>query len=100
MKKRRKLRNRARKRGVSGKYETGLLISGLEAAAARPGVFVFHAGTRRTNEGIVTAGGRVLGGTALAQTLREAVALSYAAVGDIDFPGMHYRRDIGQRNLR
>ena len=69
----------------------------LEAADALPGVTVFHAGTALRGGRLVTAGGRVLGVTAVADDLPTAVAHAYGATGMIRFEGMHYRRDIGKR---
>jgi phosphoribosylamine--glycine ligase len=86
--------------GYPGKYRTGKVIRGLEAAAKRPDAIVFHAGTKRTDEGIVTAGGRVLGVTGLGATLPAAIDAAYAAAGEISFEGAHYRRDIGRRAAR
>ncbi len=74
-------------------------IDGLPAAAGVPGVAVLHAGTRRDGDAFVTAGGRVLGVTAVADDLRGALDRCYRAVGHISWPGMHYRRDIGHRAL-
>ena len=86
--------------GYPGEYATGLPIEGIERAEARPGVTVFHAGTARRDGGLVTAGGRVLGVTALGADIPAAVAAAYAAAGEIRFDGAHYRRDIGHRALR
>ena len=83
--------------GYPGKYQAGLPIRGVEAAEARPGVRVFHAGTATRNSQLVTAGGRVLGVTAVAESMEAAIAAAYAAVGEISFDGMHYRTDIGRR---
>jgi len=83
--------------GYPGKYQTGLPIRGVEAAEARPGVQVFQAGTATRNSQLVTAGGRVLGVTAVAESMEAAIAAAYAAVGEISFDGMHYRTDIGRR---
>jgi phosphoribosylamine--glycine ligase len=83
--------------GYPGTYSTGVVIRGVEAAAARPGVQVFHAGTAAKNGMLVTAGGRVLGVTAVAETMDTAIATAYAAVREISFEGMHYRTDIGRR---
>ncbi len=80
--------------GYPGKYETGHVIEGLEAGAALPDVQIFHAGTRRENGAIVTAGGRVLAVTALGANVAAARARAYEAVGRIHFAGAHYRRDI------
>jgi phosphoribosylamine---glycine ligase len=85
--------------GYPGSYKTGYPIAGLEAAAARPGVTLFHAGTAREDGRLVTGGGRVLGVTALGAGVPEAIAAAYAAVADVGFEGMHYRRDIGGRAL-
>jgi phosphoribosylamine---glycine ligase len=85
--------------GYPGTYETGHPITGLQAAAARPGVTVFHAGTVLRDGQVVTAGGRVLGVTALGADIPAAIAAAYRAVADIQFAGMHFRRDIGGRAL-
>ncbi len=85
--------------GYPGHYETGLPITGVDAAAGLPDVLIFHAGTARRGGELVTAGGRVLGVTALGNSIGEAVQQAYAAVGCIEFPGMHYRRDIAYRAL-
>ncbi|HEY5025875.1 MAG TPA: phosphoribosylamine--glycine ligase [Acidimicrobiales bacterium] len=78
-----------------GPPRTGDRIDGLEAAAAIEGVSVFHAGTALDDEGqFVTAGGRVLGVSALGPTITEARARAYAAVDRIGWEGMHYRTDI------
>jgi len=86
--------------GYPGTYRTGVPIDGIDAAEAREGVRVFHAGTAERDGKLVTAGGRVLGVTATAADLGDAVARAYAAVGDINFEGMHFRRDIGKKGLR
>ncbi len=84
--------------GYPGEYSSGQPISGLEQAAELPEVVIFHAGTRRAgHEELVTAGGRVLGVTALGDSLEAARARAYQAVECIHFPGAHYRRDIGKR---
>ena len=80
--------------GYPGKYETGKPISGLDDAARIDGVEVFHAGTRRVNSEILTAGGRVLAVTALGRTVEAARTRAYDAVSRIHFEGCHYRRDI------
>ncbi|HEV2046084.1 MAG TPA: phosphoribosylamine--glycine ligase [Chthoniobacterales bacterium] len=80
--------------GYPGKYETGKPISGLDDAAKIDGVQVFHAGTRRANSEILTAGGRVLAVTALGRTVEAARTRAYDAVSRIHFEGCHYRRDI------
>jgi len=84
-------------RGYPERPETGALISGLEEAARVPSVQLFHAGTSRADDGsYLTAGGRVLGVTAAAETLAEALSRSYEAAGRIGWEGMQYRRDIGR----
>jgi len=83
--------------GYPGAYKTGLPIGSLSAAAKVPGVQVFHAGTALDGERLVTAGGRVLGVTAAASSLNEALARAYQALAEIQFDGIYYRRDIGHR---
>ncbi len=85
--------------GYPGRYEKGLPISGLEAAEEEEGVILFHAGTVRQGDRFVTAGGRVLGVTALGPTVQEAIDKAYRAVEKISFKGKHYRRDIGHKGL-
>ena len=83
--------------GYPGSYKTGLPITGLAAAAQVSGVQVFHAGTALKNGQTLTAGGRVLGVTAAADSLTEALARAYQAMAEVHFEGMYYRRDIGYR---
>jgi phosphoribosylamine--glycine ligase len=83
--------------GYPGAYPSGAAIRGLDVAGALDGVVVFHAGTARAGDQIVTAGGRVLGVTAIDDTLDGARARAYAAVEKIHFEGAHHRRDIGAR---
>jgi phosphoribosylamine--glycine ligase len=90
---------RPRRRGLPGGVERGRPVEGLEALRGWQGGVVFHAGTKRVDGRLVTDGGRVLGVTALGDTIEGAIAEAYAAVGKIDWPGMHYRRDIGHRAL-
>ncbi len=85
--------------GYPGAVERGRPIDGVEALRAWQGGKVFHAGTKRPDGALVTDGGRVLGVTALGDTIEQAVTEAYAAVARISWPGMHYRRDIGQRAL-
>lgn len=96
--------------GYPGKYPKGIPLGGLaqaEQAGRGPGadpsgeVTVFHAGTARgEGGGLVSAGGRVLGVTALSTGLPQAVRLAYQAVSAVHFPGAHYRKDIGAASLR
>jgi len=83
--------------GYPGKYDTGKVIHGLEEAAKLPNVKVFHAGTRLDGQRVVTDGGRVLGVTALGDTIADAKKNAYEAVAKIKFPGMHYRTDISDK---
>ena len=85
--------------GYPGRYTTGQVITGIEAAEARPDVQVFQAGTARRQGQMVTAAGRVLGVTAVADDLTAAIAAAYEGVGLIHFEGMHYRSDIGRKAL-
>jgi len=85
--------------GYPGSPRSGDPIEGLEAAAAVPGVRVYHAGTRLTDGRVVTAGGRVLGVTGTGHSLAAAREAAYRAVEEVRFAGMHYRQDIGRRVL-
>jgi phosphoribosylamine--glycine ligase len=80
--------------GYPGKYETGKPISGLDDVAKLEDVQIFHAGTKRANGKIRTAGGRVLAVTALGSTINEARERAYEAVSRIQFENCQYRRDI------
>lgn len=82
-------------RGYPGEYETGVPITGIDAAEAS-GATVFHAGTKTIDDRLVTTGGRVLAVTALGQDLRMAAVNAYHAVKQIHFNGAHYRKDIGR----
>ena len=82
--------------GYPVKYEKGKVITGLDENGQLPGVTVYHAGTAEKDGQLVTSGGRVLGVTALASTLDEALQKAYEAVEKIHFDGAHYRRDIGR----
>jgi phosphoribosylamine--glycine ligase len=86
--------------GYPGSYKTGLPITGLEDAARVPGVQVFHSGSSQLDGQLLTAGGRVLGVTAAAPTLEEALGRAYEAMELIHFDGIYYRRDIGHRALK
>jgi phosphoribosylamine--glycine ligase len=83
-------------RGYPGKYETGLPVAGLDAAASADGVTVFHAGTRRDGERVVTCGGRVLAVSALGRSFAEAREAAYEAAARIRFPGKTLRGDIAE----
>ena len=83
--------------GYPGKYEGGKVITGLDAAE-ETGATVYHAGTKIADGSYVTAGGRVLGVTALGENLRAAVDSAYAAARKIHFDGAHMRSDIGSKD--
>ena len=85
--------------GYPGEIAKGDEISGLEALRDWSDGVVFHAGTARKNGRVVTAGGRVLGVSALGDTLPQAIVHAYGAVDRIRWRGMQYRRDIGARAL-
>jgi phosphoribosylamine--glycine ligase len=89
--------------GYPGSYKKGAAISGLDASGqvGLPDVTVFHAGTAKASEGrVATAGGRVLGVTATAATLKMAVERAYQGVEKISFEGAQYRKDIAHRALK
>jgi len=88
--------------GYPGAFEPGKKISGVEAVdkASVDHAVVFHAGTKREADDLVTAGGRVLGVTASGSNLQSSIDAAYRAVSKIHFAGMHYRKDIGYRGLR
>jgi len=86
--------------GYPGSYKKGLPITGLEAAAQLPETVIFHAGTALVDGQTVTSGGRVLGVTATADSLEEALARAYKAIKEIHFEGMYFRHDIGHRALK
>ncbi|MGI6092889.1 MAG: phosphoribosylamine--glycine ligase [Veillonellaceae bacterium] len=85
--------------GYPSAYRKGDVISGLNQATEQ-GALIFHAGTAKPGEHITTSGGRVLGVTAVASDLLNAVNKTYDAVGRITFNGMQYRRDIAYRALK
>jgi phosphoribosylamine--glycine ligase len=85
--------------GYPGEFATGKTISGIAEAEAT-GATVFQAGTRMGRNGLETAGGRVLGITASAETLPGAIQAAYMAAAKIHFDGMHYRTDIGRKGLK
>ncbi|MFA5063534.1 MAG: phosphoribosylamine--glycine ligase [Candidatus Omnitrophota bacterium] len=95
-------------KGYPGNYEKGKEIFGLDDVAKIKDIVVFHAGTKsrivndvgqRQEIEYVTSGGRVLGVTGLGKTIQEAIKNTYAAVKEISFEGMHYRKDIGKKAL-
>lgn len=82
--------------GYPDNAEVGRVISGVSEVNSIPNVQVFHANTRRTPDGLVTAGGRVINIVATGQTVPQARALAYEAAAHVHFGGIHYRRDIAQ----
>lgn len=85
--------------GYPGEYRTGMEIRGLDALDSWSNGYAFHAGTKREGDRWHTAGGRVLGVTALGDTIASATRAAYEGVGRIAWEGMHYRRDIAQRAI-
>lgn len=86
--------------GYPGSFVSGKPISGLDRAEAGNNVKLFHAGTSRRDGQFYTSGGRVLGVTARAGRLQDAIAAAYQAVAAISFDDMYYRKDIGARAAR
>jgi phosphoribosylamine---glycine ligase len=86
--------------GYPGDYKTGFPIYGLSAAEKVPGVQVFHSGSRRLGNQLITSGGRVLGVTATADSLENALGRAYQAMAEIQFEGIYYRHDIGRRAMK
>ncbi len=87
--------------GYPGNYEKGKRISGIEDAESDSNIVIFHAGTQlvtSSNE-LVTNGGRVLGASAVGDTLEDALTKAYEAISKIHFAGMYYRKDIGKKAL-
>lgn len=83
--------------GYPGKYALGLEINGLDDAQSNAETIVFHAGTTFKDNKFFTAGGRVLGVTAVEDTMEMAINKAYAGIEKISFEGMHYRKDIGRK---
>ena len=86
-------------KGYPDKYEKGKEISGLEKAAKMKDVFVFHAGTKKEGQKILTNGGRVLGVTGTGKTVKDSIENAYKGVSLISFEGMQYRADIGRKAI-
>lgn len=85
--------------GYPDAYKKGFPISGIEEAEKVQGIVVFHSGTSNQGESLITAGGRVLGVSAVGDTLQIALARAYEAVECIHFEGKYFRRDIGAKIL-
>ncbi len=86
--------------GYPGEYEKGKIITGIAQAEKLEDVVVFHAGTAAKNASLVTNGGRVLGVTAMGQTIADAKAKAYEAVDKIKFDGAYCRRDIADKAIK
>ena len=85
-------------KGYPGKYETGLPVKGIQGFQ-KEDVEIFHAGTANIQGETVINGGRVLGVTAEAPTLKEAISLVYTAISELDSTNLVYRKDIGKKGL-
>jgi len=85
--------------GYPGEYETGREITGIDAADSMPNVKVFHAGTRLENGAVLTDGGRVLGVTAIGESISDAKLQAYTAVQKVRWPGAWCRKDISDKAL-
>lgn len=90
----------ATSKGYPGNYSKGVPITGIEKADAMKDVKVFHSGTAMKGCQLVTDGGRVLGVTALGNTIADAHKAAYEAMKLVHFDGMHYRKDIGHQAVR
>lgn len=86
--------------GYPGKYDKGIPITGIDKVDQLESAYVFHAGTKLKSSEIVTAGGRVLGVTALGDGIKFAIQNAYRAVSFINFKDMHFRQDIGKKALK
>jgi len=87
-------------KGYPGSYKKGIPISGLKDVKRMKDVVVFHAGTDKKDKKIVTNGGRVLGVTALGNSVKKAISKAYMAASRITWDGVYYRKDIGQKALK
>ena len=86
--------------GYPGEYAIGKEITGLADAAAVEGAVVFHAGTKREGQRLLTWGGRVLNVVGVDDDIDGALKHAYTAIEKIHFDGMHYRKDIGWRAVK
>jgi len=87
-------------KGYPGSYKKGIPISGFKDVKRMKDVVVFHAGTDKKDKKIVTNGGRVLGVTALGNSVKKAISRAYMAASRITWDGVYYRKDIGQKALK
>lgn len=86
--------------GYPVRYESGYEISGLDELESDKDIMVFHAGTKRDGDKILTNGGRVIGVTAVADNLDNAIKRAYEGVSKVSFKDAHYRRDIGIKRYK
>jgi phosphoribosylamine---glycine ligase len=87
-------------KGYPGSYKKGIPISGFKDVKRMKDIVVFHAGTDKKDKKIVTNGGRVLGVTALGNSVKKAISRAYMAASKITWDGVYYRKDIGQKALK
>jgi len=87
-------------KGYPGSYKKGMPISGLKDIKKMKDVVVFHAGTAEKEKKVVANGGRVLGVTALGNSVKKAISMAYSAVSRITWDGVYYRSDIGRKALK
>jgi len=87
-------------KGYPGSYEKGKVITGLDNFNNRDDVFIFHAGTIKESNQILTNGGRVLGVTAKGDNAKGAIDKAYGAVSEISFDKIYYRQDIGRKAIK
>jgi phosphoribosylamine--glycine ligase len=90
----------ASSKGYPGSYSTGVPITGLDDADSMNDVKVFHSGTKKYGAQLQTDGGRVLGVTALGESIQQAQQRAYEALKKIHFDGMHYRTDIAHQAIK
>jgi len=86
--------------GYPGEYEKGKIINGIEKIENKQSTMVFHAGTEKNGNNVISSGGRVLGVTAWAETLSCAIDTVYEKIGQISFENLYYRKDIGEKGLK
>ena len=85
--------------GYPEEYKKGKIINGIKEANSIENVTVFHAGTKKENNEVLTNGGRVLGVTGLGNSIKDAIDSAYIGVEKISFEKAHFRKDIGQKAL-
>ncbi|MFH1675713.1 MAG: phosphoribosylamine--glycine ligase [bacterium] len=83
--------------GYPGKYDKGVdITANVEVLESNEKILVFHAGTKRDRKKILTSGGRVLAVTALADDFEDCRKIAYEAIGELDWTGLFYRKDIAR----